>query len=1188
MAEMEYTPSQQAVINERKKNILVSAAAGSGKTAVLSERVVKKITDKATPIDVDRILVLTFTRQAAHEMKERIYQRLSELYARDPFNNNLRRQMLLLDNAKITTIDSFCAYIFKNYFQDAGVDPSLRIAEEAELAVIEEDVMRDFLDEKHEEGSGDFQKLLEYFSGDVKSKGVSLAIKQILAPASSAAWPKEYLKSLLIPYSFENVEELINSPDMAFLINYTRAILDGVVRAYDELIRSYPEEDSYNSFFREEQQCVCEIASEKDYRAIRQGFISYNESRFTLPRKGHDKREYDDEVKEKRKALKKELTKLQNDYFGKSAEEIFEELKKAGEFARILIELSAEFHERFLLEKRKKGVMDFSDCEHIALSILIDEKTKEKRDAAIELSNYFEEIMVDEYQDSNSLQETILKSLVTEDELHGNYFMVGDMKQSIYSFRHADPTIFEKKYESFSEDGKRDRLILLDKNFRSRSAVISSVNSIFQTAMKKDVGGIEYDERESLKFGASFPEDTENNITELHVLSWPKEEDERGEYLRKNDYEAQYCADIVSGILDSFSVYDRKNSKMRKALPNDIVILSRSTKGDYQELSKAFSKKGIGLSMVEKENYLESYEASVITALLSIIDNPRDDLSLVTVLKSPICSFSDEELLLIRGREKKGFFFEVFKRYLHDVEKSVKAKEFLDFFNDLRTRAQKETVRELIEYIYDRTGFLNIVCAMPNGKDRRENLQRILALCDDFERHSGKGLFNFIRFLKKQKEYLSPSGGSFEEDEASPYVRLMTIHKSKGLQFPIVILYGAGRKFLGPSAKSAVFVSPKNGLFPKAFDSERRITEKTQSELIARLKDKRDGRGEELRLLYVALTRAQEKLIVIGTATGSENKDNERMMGSSEMSFADRINCNDHLHYILPAARQRDDLFLIKRVTPSDLTEDSEEISGGEEEKEKRPSIIFAKDYMKSETVKGYIERSGFHYPHEKEIVFKAKYSVSELKSRRSDELLKDEEASSLYSEPFERVKYIPVFMGGERESARGSQRGTAFHRFLECFDFSLDDFESAYEKELLRMKEKGLISKDEEKLLDEREIKNFLKSPLSFRMHEAAKRKELFREKAFVMRTRADTIPGENGTDGYVLIQGIVDVFFFENDELVILDYKTDRVKSPDTLKKRYTTQLMLYAEALSKAYQKKVSGLYIYSFALNSEEKI
>ena len=270
MAEMEYTPSQQAVINERKKNILVSAAAGSGKTAVLSERVVKKITDKATPIDVDRILVLTFTRQAAHEMKERIYQRLSELYARDPFNNNLRRQMLLLDNAKITTIDSFCAYIFKNYFQDAGVDPSLRIAEEAELAVIEEDVMRDFLDEKYEEGAGDFQKLLEYFSGDVKSKGVSLAIKQILAPASSAAWPKEYLKGLLIPYSFENVEELINSPDMAFLINYTRAILDGVVRAYDELIRSYPEEDSYNSFFREEQQCVCEIASEKDYRAIRQ------------------------------------------------------------------------------------------------------------------------------------------------------------------------------------------------------------------------------------------------------------------------------------------------------------------------------------------------------------------------------------------------------------------------------------------------------------------------------------------------------------------------------------------------------------------------------------------------------------------------------------------------------------------------------------------------------------------------------------------------------------------------------------------------------------------------------------------------------------------------------------------------------------------------------------------------------
>lgn len=1186
MAEMKFTASQQAVINERKKNILVSAAAGSGKTAVLSERVVMKITDKDAPVDVDRILVLTFTRQAAHEMKERIYQRLSELYASDPFDNNLRRQMLLLDNAKITTIDSFCVYVFKNYFQDAGVDPSLRIADEAELAVIEEDVMRDFLDEKYEEGSEDFQKLLEYFSRDVKSKGLSTAIKTILAPVSSAAWPKEYLKGLLCPYSFENAEELINSPDMAFLINYTRERLGSVVSVYDDLIGLYPEDDSYSIFFEEERQLISDIAEEDSFYGLRQGFISYSEKSSRLPGKGHKKEDYDDEVKKRRNKARKVVTDLFKKYFEKSEETIFEDLKKAEDFARILIELSTEFYERFLLEKRKKGVMDFSDCEHLALSILIDEETKEKRNAATELSNYFEEIMVDEYQDSNSLQETILKSLVTEDEVYGNYFMVGDMKQSIYGFRHADPTIFEKKYESFSNDGKRDRLILLDKNFRSRASVISSVNSIFQKAMKKDVGGIEYDERESLKLGASFPDDTDKNITEVHLLEWPKEEDERGDYLRKNDYEAKHCADIVSDILDTFFVYDRKNSKMRKALPNDIVILSRSTKGTYQELSDAFSKKGIGLSMVEKENYLDSNEANVIMALLSIIDNPRDDLSLVTVLKSPICNFSDEELLLIRGREKKGFFFEAFRKYLSSEKKSGRAKDFLDFFIDLRERANKGTVRELIEYIYDRTAFLNIVSAMPNGKLRRENLQRILALCDDFERLSGKGIFNFIRFLKKQKEYLSPSGGSIEENEASMDVRLMTIHKSKGLQFPIVILYGAGRKFSTPSSQGAVFVSPKNGLFTEAFDSEKRITEKTQAELIAKLKDKREGRGEELRLLYVALTRAQEKLIVTGTITDSE--DNEGMMGSFEMSFTDRLDCSDYLHYILPAARQRDDLFLIKRVTPFDLTEDSEEISGGEEEKEKRPSIIFAKDYIKSETVKGYIERSGFHYPHEKEIVFKAKYSVSELKSRRSDELMIDEEASSLYSEPFERVKYVPVFMGGEKENARGSRRGTAFHRFLECFDFSLDDHEEAYEKELLRMKEKGLISKDEEELLDEREIKCFLKSPLAGRMHEAAGRKELFREKAFLMRTRSDTIPGENGTEGYVLIQGIVDVFFFENDELVILDYKTDRVKSPDTLKKRYTTQLKLYADALSKAYQKKVSGLYIYSFALNSEEKI
>ena len=1186
MADMEYTPAQQAIINERDKNILVSAAAGSGKTAVLSERVVKKITDRNSPVDADRILVLTFTRQAAHEMKDRIYQRLSGLYAKDPFDNNLRRQMLLLDNAKITTIDSFCSYVFRNYFQDVGADPTLRIADEAELSVIGEDVMRDFLDEKYEEGSSDFQKLLDYFSRDVKSRDLALAIRQVLSPVSSAAWPKEYLKRMLSPYTHQNESGLIKSKDFEFLTGYSREMLDNAVNVYDEIIRMYPEDDAYNAFFKEERQCLCEIAKEKDYTGLRNGLISYSENRFRLPSKGHKKEDFDEEVKKKRTKAKKAVSDLFNDYFEKTPEEISEEIKKAGEYARILTELSAEFYERFLLEKRKKGVMDFSDCEHMALSILIDEETKEKRPAAIELSNYFEEIMVDEYQDSNELQETILKSLVTEDEHHGNYFMVGDMKQSIYGFRHADPTIFKNKYETFSEDGTRDRLILLDKNFRSREAVISSVNSIFQSAMRRDVGGIEYDERESLKKGASFPEDTKDNITELHVLSWPKEEGERGDFLRKNDYEAAYCADIVSNILDSFPVYDRKASSMRKARPGDIVILTRSTRGTYQELSGAFTKRSIGLSMVEKENYLESHEASVITALLSIIDNPRDDISLVTVLKSPLCNFPDEELLLIRGSEKKDFFFEAFRRYLNSEKKSDRAEDFLLFFNDLRERADRVSVRELIEYIYDRTGFLNIVSAMPDGKVRRENLQRILALADDFERLSGKGLFHFIRFLKKQKEYLSPSGGSIEDDGSSPFVRLMTIHKSKGLQFPIVILYGAGKKFTNASSKGAVYVSPGNGLFLEAFDNKRRITGKTTYELIAKLKDKRDERGEELRLLYVALTRAQEKLIVIGTTDGRE--DSEGHESTSELSFTERINCGDYLHYILPAAISRQDLFLVKNISPSFLESEGGDISSRDEEKEETPSIVLAEGFMDSDAVAGFKERAGFHYPHEKEIVFKTKYSVSELKSRRSEELLSEEETASLYSEPSERVKYVPVFMGGERETARGSKRGTAFHRFLECFDFSLDSCETAYEKELLRMKERGLISNEEEELLDPLEMKAFLSSPLSKRMHEAALRKELFREKAFVMRTKADTIPDEKGSEGYVLIQGIVDAFFFENDELVILDYKTDRVRSFETLRKRYAIQLQLYGEALSKAYQRKVAGLYIYSFALNSEEKI
>lgn len=1186
---VKWTDEQKRVIDTRGKNILVSAAAGSGKTAVLSERVIKKCTEGDHPVDVDRILVLTFTRAAAAEMKERIYKKFSALSAENPSDRNIRRQLTLIHNAKITTIDSFCVYVYRNYFEDIDADPDLRLMDEAEGGTIRDKVLADLLEEKFEEGRPEFLALCDFFSAKDKSGSLEGALISLLNSLTSVPWPDRYLDSLLSPYACEDVGDLLGSPDFSFLTEYIIHFFEDLGKQFERLAAFYPEDDrSYGDYFRREASAYAAIAEKRTYPELVDAISAYRDAAGKLPTKKKENRdETDNYALEVRDKLKKKRDDFVKKYCAVRPETVLENLKTAEPLARELVALAKEFYHAFLAAKLEQGVMDFSDCEHMALSILVDEESGEKKSAAKELSSWFEEIMVDEYQDSNELQETILKSIVSEGKTHGNYFMVGDVKQSIYRFRAADPEIFAGKLYSFSEDADaRDLLIRLDKNFRSREAVISSVNSIFKTCMLPDVGGVDYSEAESLKAGAAFPADGPENRTEIELAILPDKGEGREDLDDNLDVEAALLTQRISELMASFQVYDMEAKARRPLRYSDIAILTRSTSATYPVISRAFERAGIPFLMVEKENYLESYEVSVITSLLTLIDNPRNDLALTAVLKSPIVGLSDEKLLCVRNENGEGFFFSAVRAYADAHPEDEKLTAFYTCLGDLRNRASYTPIHVLLSDIYRETGFLDLMTAMPGGEVRRENLLRLFDLAVAYEKNAMKGIFGFLRMVEKQKEYtVSGGGGVASEADA---VRFMTIHKSKGLEFPVVFLFASAKGFIRENGKDNIYLEKGHGLYMAAFDAGRRIMSPQTSAEIAKLRETGRGLGENLRVLYVALTRAKEKLIITGTVGNEEESEAALAQARAEilpLSYTCRMQAASMFDYILPAAAQTPGLFDIRILGLPDAAAMEEEENENRTARKKDlegAEAEFAASSTGQKRLQKLTQYLSFQYPYADSIVYKTKYSVSEIKDKGFQAELSD--GASLFPAEKEEEHILPKFLGGKEESPRGAERGSAMHRFLECFDFSADDFAERYAAEKERMLSGRLLTEEEGAMLDERALRLFLKSPVAARMHAAAVSGNLFREKAFVMEKRASEILPE-GTEDKVLVQGIIDAYFFEGNDIILLDYKTDRVRDPEVLKKRYASQLDLYGEALARNYGKACREKFIYSLTLSQE---
>ncbi len=1142
---MEFTSEQKQVINTRDKNILVSAAAGAGKTAVLTARMTGRIMDEKDPVDIDRILTVTFTNAAAMEMKERIRDRLEEAYSKDPENERIRSQLNLIHNASIQTLDSFCLKVIKDNFELLSLDPSFRVGDENEISLLSEEAMEDVLSEEYEKKEPDFFLFLESCSPGREDKDIAGYVTQLSKAADTRPDSEEWLKSLAIPYedaasgSFEDAEWL------KALISITGEVLQSIKRSYDTVLKLCQKPGGpyiYEDLIRDEAGMVSDLTNAGTYRERYDLFQSLSFDRLPSKKDNSVDPKIRENVKNIRSGLKDRLLKLKAGFFLKSPEEAGKIMAYGAVPVRELVRLTLRYRQRFSEKKTEKNILDFSDVEHKALEIL-------KKGAAGIYRDFFREVMTDEYQDSNALQEEILKLVSTENDL----FSVGDVKQSIYGFRLAEPGIFMKRYRDYEEDEMSVR-ILLNKNFRSRKSVIDTVNGIFKHIMHKENGGIEYTGEHELNYGASYGDDGPENRSELVLI----EKDDEGD-LEKIEEEALYIASRIRELKDKLLITDKGSETPRKAEYRDFAILLRSVSGVDDRVRDILISAGVPAITETGTGYFKTKEIRLILNILSIIDNPRQDIPLAAVLKSPFGGFSLEELSKIRISHGEGSFYDCISDDELPEELREKCLSFLNWLNGYREILNITPLSALIGMIIsDERGSVLFL----QGKER-ENLSLLLRRAVDFERSGSRGLFRFLRYVEKIKKLNLDIGEAAGEGGADA-VRILSIHKSKGLEFPVVFIANMNKKFNMNDLSGDIITHKDLGLGLSYIKRERRVKVKPLlKELISEVK-KRELIGEELRIFYVAMTRAREKLIM----TASVN-DISRLLSKQydiDPSYS-------YLDFVLSAYMEDEEDFTehtdiftsdVKGLMTGTAEEAVLNLGKGEE--------LLSSEQEETDLTERIRKSLEWEYPYQEKVSVPLKVSVSELKKKDYEEALMEEEY------PGPDSQGVPLFKGGS-----GAEKGTAFHKVLSMLKTDLKPGEEA--AYLSWLSENGSITSDEKELIDIRDISAFLNTGIWKRMCEADRRNELFREQPFIVGRSASEIFPESGSEEMVQVQGIIDAFFIEDGKVNVVDYKTDHVKEAEDLIKRYRKQLYIYGQALNQLLDMEIGEKMIYSTVLKEE---
>lgn len=1195
---MTWTESQKKVIDRRERNILVSAAAGSGKTAVLVERIIQKITQDK--VDIDKLLIVTFTNAAAAEMRERIRDAIEKKLEEEPEDIHLQRQFTLVHNAQITTIDSFCLYVIRNYFYKIDLEPNFRVADEGELSLLRSDVLGKLLEAHYAAGEEAFLSFVAGYGSAKSDQAIQDMILKMYTYAQSYPWPDEWLVSCGQAYDLKEEADMEQA-------DWMKQFLDSLVTAVSdcgsqmrEALNVCEEPDGpymYADALKEDIRRLDAIRESGSYARFGEEINAYAKAfpKLAAARKFEGSVEKKELVQNIRNAMKKEIKDMRDKFFFKEPEEIFLDMKKTAPAVKMLVALTEEFASCFAAEKKRKNLVDFSDMEHFALKILVDQTTKEPTETADEFAALFDEIMIDEYQDSNYVQETLLRAVSKERFGQNNLFMVGDVKQSIYRFRLARPELFMEKFDTYAAGTPGCERIDLQKNFRSRDEVLSGVNDIFYKIMCRDLGNVVYDENAALYPGADYPEDMDPAMFAMEVLV----ADESGaEEMERVELEARMIASRIHEMRkEGQTVTDKESGELRPMEYRDIVILLRSVSGMADTFVKVLSEEGIPAFTTSRTGYFSTVEIQTVLNMLRVIDNPMQDIPLAAVLYSPVGGFSGEDLAKIRAVSGEKTFYESILTYdtMPEEETDQKLRErlrgFLAKLEDFRKRVPYTPVHELITELLEENGYLSYITALPAGEQKCANVQMLIEQAIHYEDTSYKGLFHFVRYIEKLRKYDVDYGEADIINENENAVRIMSIHKSKGLEFPVVFAAGMGKTFNTQDTRSRLILHPELGIGLDCMDTVRRTKTPTLLKRTLARQTEEENLGEELRVLYVALTRAKEKLILCGCLKDVEKKFGEyRQNADTEhpVSFLARSSAHCYFDWVLPALYSYPEKYEIRVFGETDAR-------AGHLKEAVR--TLLTKEQVKrtvqtvdKELLEKIEERLSFAYPFEAEKDIKTKVSVSEIKHQRMQFEPEEMETVQWYAEE-ETEEIVPDFIEKRDRVNRGALRGSAMHLVMQCLPFAGSPSDGNKKQmyawiaeELEKLKKAGRLDETMYELVRIPMIVDFFASSLGKRMVQADQREELRKEKAFVLGIPAGEIWDCDSRE-LVLVQGIVDAFFYEDGDIILMDYKTDSVEKPEQLIQRYQAQLDLYARALEEATGKKVREKIIYSFHLKKE---
>lgn len=1391
MAEMKWTEEQKKVIDLRNRNILVSAAAGSGKTAVLVERIISMISEGEHPIDIDRLLIVTFTNKAAAEMRERIGKAIDKKIKEMPENSHLQKQMTLIHSAQITTIHSFCLNVIRNHFNMIDLDPSFRIADEAELTLLKSDVLGELLENYYDEGGDDFLDFIESFSAGKSDDEIEDLVLKLYHFSMSYPWPEEWLEEKKKTFDVSSVEDMKKADWMkALLRNINSVVMDMMDRCMEalNLCNDTDGPTAYIAALESDLELLEALTKISDYEQYGAALSDFKFARLSGKKEEGVSEEKKSQVKAIRDDIKKVINDLKKNYFFQSPEEMLEDIKAMKQQVEVLINLTKDFATAFANKKADKNLVDFNDLEHFALNILVRKENgvEKPSPAADELSEYFEEILIDEYQDSNFVQEKILNSISKERIGRPNLFMVGDVKQSIYKFRLARPELFMEKYMDYSTEDKvpctADNTQLVDnlyqridlhKNFRSREVVLDSINFLFEQIMTKKLGNIEYDDKVALYPGADFgaeekgiSKDTELMLVDIEpnesamdgevdtiIHSKDTEISEEEEEYTAKEIEAKAISKRIKELTNPESgLMIKDGNTFRRAQYRDIVILLRTMSNWSEVFSDTLGAENIPAHTDTGSGYFSTIEIRTILNLLKIIDNPRQDIPFTSVLRSPIVGLNSNELAEIRIPQRRKSMYEAVVEYVNEhttiedgnkdgqsntveadnvksqeeesnniidnvvkeskiehisrfdliaqgnlgenqlindksrdkdldkieeargyqgksnisndknidilVESEIAASKtdvevefrqshgyytnnqtgnksyyenqiegnddkesiladklrfFLHQLDQYRNMVCFLSIHQLLLKVLDDTGYYHFAAAMPGGEKRKANIDMLVQKAVQFENTSYSGLFHFVRYIEKLHKYDIDFGEASIAGENDNTVKIMSIHKSKGLEFPIVFVAGTGKVFNNQDSRGKLLIHPDLGLGPDYVDHKLRIKAPTLVKKVIQKELVLENLGEELRVLYVALTRAKEKLIITGGVKklGDKLKKWSSICKQKEkqLLFYQLSTAGNYLDWIVPAAMRYKgfedilndyEVFLdksnplynaniqivVRKFSYEELARDElgEQIF---KKLNKDQLLHWNNDMVYNENIREEIQSlMEYQYSYEAETNIHTKLTVSELKRLGQMEV---EELGAPLKGTEKVMDEVPVpnFIK-QSEKLTKAGIGTIYHSVLEYMNLleihTLEDVERC----LLKLVVAGKISEMELELLDKDKLYTFVQSKVAYRMRNAMKEGNLYKERQFVMGMKANEINKSFHSEELILVQGVIDVYFKEENQWILLDYKTDDVDKrygEEILKKRYQVQMDYYQKALEQLTGIRVGERIIYSFALGKE---